>query len=367
MFKKIIVLLLAAVFAVSGGLFSCAQKSEQTDKTIPVENIQKKGEESPLNEKLDGAFAGNPLNPKPAEIKPDDYPEVVAVINGMEIKRDQFVKMLMNVKMNIEMHGQMLTEDRLKDLAPRVLDNMVNTELLEKEAKAKNVVADEEKVRESVDKIKSQHGSEEAFNEFISSRNLEAGEMESDIRRGVLINTFFEKHVFNAIKVSDEKAEEYYKQNKSRYSVPEQVKARHILIKLPDGADKEVIKEAEKRMDEIAQKYKDGEKFEDLAKQYSEGPSAERGGDLGFFRRGAMVQPFEEAAFSLKPGEVSKAVRTQFGLHLIKVEETKKASVTSFEEVKPQIILTLESEQKRVLANKYIAELREKSNLKINL
>ncbi len=120
-------------------------------------------------------------------------------------------------------------------------------------------------------------------------------------------------------------------------------------------------------MDEIAQKYKDGEKFEDLAKQYSEGPSAERGGDLGFFRRGAMVQPFEEAAFSLKPGEVSDAVRTQFGLHLIKVEETKKASVTDFEEVKSQIISSLESVQKRELANKYITGLRDKADLKINI
>ncbi len=367
MFKKIIVLLVAAVFAVSGGLFSCAQKSEQADKTIPVENMQKKGEENPLNEKLDGAFEGNPLSPKSAEIKPENYPEVVAVINGTEISRDQFVKMLNNVKMNVEMRGQLLTEDRLKELAPRVLDNMINTELLEKEAKAGNVVVDEEKVRESVEKIKKQHGSEEAFNKFISSRDLEVGEMEGDIRRGILINTFFEEQVFSAIKISDKKVKEHYKENKVRYSTPEQVKARHILIKLPDSAEKEVVKEAEKRLDEIAQKYRDGETFEDLAKQYSEGPSAERGGDLGFFRRGAMVQSFEEAAFSLKPGEVSDPVRTQFGLHLIKVEEKKKASVASLEEVKPQIILSLESGQKRELANKYIAKIREKADLKINL
>lgn len=367
MFKKILVLVIVAMFAISSGVFSCAQKMEQAEKTIPVEKIQSKDEKNPLDKKLDGAFAGKPLNTKPAEIKPGSYPKVLAVVNGSEIKRAQFAKMLNNVKMNIEMRGQILTEDRLKNLAPRVLDNMINTELLQMEAKAKNVKADDEKVRERVEKIKKQYGSEEAFKEFISKRNLKVEDMENDVRTGLTINLMLEKHVFNAIKISDKEAGDFYKQNKDRYEIPQQVKARHILIKLPKDAKKDVVKEAEKRMDEIAQKYKDGEKFEDLAKQYSEGPSAVKGGDLGFFRRGAMVKPFEKAAFSLKPGEVSDTVQTQFGLHLIKVEEIKEPSVTAFEEVKSQIIQNIENKKKGELFNKYISELKEKANIKINL
>lgn len=124
------------------------------------------------------------------------------------------------------------------------------------------------------------------------------------------------------------------------------IKARHILIKFPaDEKDKEKQKEiAKKKIDEIAAKVKNGEDFAKLADEYSEDPGNERdgkkqGGDLGWFSRGRMVQEFENAAFKLKPGEVSEPVETYYGYHLIKLEKTgKEASAAEKADLKAQIL-----------------------------
>ena len=108
-----------------------------------------------------------------------------------------------------------------------------------------------------------------------------------------------------------------------RIKKPEQVKASHILVKVDAGADEAKKAEARKKIQEIQQKVKAGGDFEALATENSDCPSKAKGGDLGFFERGQMVKPFEEAAFALKPGEVSGIVETQFGYHIIKVQEKK--------------------------------------------
>jgi len=138
-------------------------------------------------------------------------------------------------------------------------------------------------------------------------------------------------------KVSAKEIEEYYKQHQKEFYHPAKVKARHILIKLPQNATEQEVKQAEAKIAKIEKLLKKGKDFAELAKKYSEGPTKTKGGELGWFTRGMMVKPFEDAAFALKPGEVSKPVRTVFGLHLIKVEDKKPAGVTPLAEVKTKI------------------------------
>jgi peptidyl-prolyl cis-trans isomerase D len=131
-------------------------------------------------------------------------------------------------------------------------------------------------------------------------------------------------------KAYDERAEEYDR--------PEQVRARHILVRLPDDADAETEAAARETMDAIVKRLGEGADFVDLALEVSEDPgSKDQGGDLGFFPRGRMVPPFEEAAFSLEPGVISEVIRTTHGLHLIRVEEKQAAMVVPFEEVRDEI------------------------------
>lgn len=157
------------------------------------------------------------------------------------------------------------------------------------------------------------------------------------------------------IQVSDEDVKAYYEQNKQRYSVEEQRRASHILVGMKkDGSDKDAARaKAEKLLAQLRQTPGD---FARLAKENSDDPgSGEKGGDLGFFGRGAMVKPFEEAAYKLKEGEISGLVQSDFGFHIIQLTGIKPGSVKALEEVKADIAADIRKQQ---FAKKY-AELAE--------
>lgn len=145
--------------------------------------------------------------------------------------------------------------------------------------------------------------------------------------------------------VSDEEVKKYYEEHGAKYNEPEQRRASHILIAERAQAE-QVLKEIQKNP----------EKFEDLAKQHSKDPgSALKGGDLGFFARGAMVKPFEDAAFGMKGGEISGLVQSDFGFHIIKLTAVKSGGARSLEEFKGEIA----QELKKQKAARKFAELAE--------
>jgi peptidyl-prolyl cis-trans isomerase C len=123
------------------------------------------------------------------------------------------------------------------------------------------------------------------------------------------------------------------------------VKASHILVKLPEKATPEQEKAALDKIKAIEVELKGGKDFEEVATRMSEGPSAPKGGDLGFFGAGQMVKPFEEKAFAMKVGEVSGPVRTRFGFHIIKVVDKREERKKTFEEVKDQIEQSLKNKK----------------------
>jgi peptidyl-prolyl cis-trans isomerase D len=153
------------------------------------------------------------------------------------------------------------------------------------------------------------------------------------------------------VQVSEDEVKEYYSENQAAYHKQAEVRARHILFLINEGAgDEEVAKteaEAQKVLQEARKKEAD---FPELAKKHSQCPSAPQGGDLGYFTRDQMVPSFSEAAFALQPGEVSGIVKTQFGLHIIKVEDVRPERTVALEEAKDEIELLLKREKARDIA-----------------
>ena len=139
------------------------------------------------------------------------------------------------------------------------------------------------------------------------------------------------------VSVSDQEIRDYYNENQEEFKTPKTVEARHILIKVDRNAPAEDVEKTRKKALNIMKMAREGKKFDELAKKYSEGPTRDRGGYLGTFKREAMVRPFADKAFSMKAGEISEPVRTQFGWHIIKVEKVNEASVLSFDEAKKKI------------------------------
>ena len=161
----------------------------------------------------------------------------------------------------------------------------------------------------------------------------------------------FDPQVYTAeIQLSAEDIETYYFDNKEKFATPKTVSARHILFKVDAGAPEEVVNEAKAKAEGVLDLVRKGEDFASMAKQYSEGPSKENGGQLGAFKKEDMVAPFSEKAFSMKQGEVSEPVRTQFGWHLIKVEKVNEAAVQSLEDATETIQNTLTADQAKTMA-----------------
>lgn len=159
-------------------------------------------------------------------------------------------------------------------------------------------------------------------------------------------------------KISDEQAQEYFEEHRDEYTQQAQVKASHVLFKVSQNASDDVVEAVKKKAEEVLQKAKDGEDFAALAREYSEGPTGPNGGDLGFFGRGQMVAPFEEAAFSLKAEEVyPELVRTQFGFHIIKVFDVQEEVQKEFADVKDEVIAQMKRDAADAKARQIIEEI----------
>jgi len=162
------------------------------------------------------------------------------------------------------------------------------------------------------------------------------------------------------VTITDDELRDYYDEHENEYVQEEEVRARHILAKVVEGASEKVEQEAKKKMEGLLAKVSAGEDFAKLAKENSDCPSSSKGGDLGFFGRGQMAKPFEDTSFSLEVGQVSDVVKTEFGYHIIKVEERKEAETQEFEQVADEIRTKLTDEKALELADEAAERAHEK-------
>lgn len=169
-----------------------------------------------------------------------------------------------------------------------------------------------------------------------------------------LLQRYAVQKAIENIQIKDDDVKAYYEANKSRFVTEKEVKARHILVSEEDEANK------------IKEEIESGLDFSEAAKKYSTCPSKNSGGDLGYFSKGKMVQEFEDAAFSLNIGEVSQPVKTQFGYHLIVVDDKKEASEQSYEEVKNQILRMLTQQKQQSVYMERVDVLKEKHSVQVN-
>lgn len=158
--------------------------------------------------------------------------------------------------------------------------------------------------------------------------------------------------------VSGADVQRYYNEHHQQFMVPEQVRVRHILIKVAQNADSKTVDAAKAKADSILQQLHNGANFAELAKKYSDDPGSKtQGGELGFIQHGATVPEFDKTAFSLQPGHLSGVIRTQFGFHIIQQEEKQPAHVRPVDEVHDQILANLQQQAETQAAQQYASKL----------
>lgn len=285
----------------------------------------------------------------------------VATVNGIVITQDLFDKEMARVSSQFARSGRPLSDAQSVSIKQRVLETLINRELLYQESQQKGIKVEDNEVNGQFDIVKKRFPDEEQYKAALQKMNITEAELKSQIREGMAIQQFVDNYLVQEITVSEAEVMGFYQDNPDMFKQPEQIKASHILIKVDAQADETAKGQANKKIMKIQKQLKAGQDFASLATEFSEGPSNVNGGDLGYFSRGQMVKPFEDAAFKLKSGEVSDIVETRFGYHLIKVVDKKPESVVSYEKVKDKITQYLEQDKKGKAVKADIEKLRQKA------
>ncbi len=250
--------------------------------------------------------------------------EVIATVNGDKITKEDANAFLQQIQPNQPISFDMLDPQTRK----KVVDGLIETELMAQAAQKAGVEKDPEYQR-----------------------------MLDLAKKKLMINQWAKQQYEKTI-VSESEAKEFYDKNAQKFMMPEQVHARHILLKDEKSAQ-ELIDQLKGLKGEELKK-----KFIELAKEKSSGPTGPKGGDLGYFTKDQMVVPFSKAAFALKKGEITpKPVQTQFGWHVIYIEDHKAAQKIPFEQIKEKVIQNLKQQRFTERMKKESEQLKAQSKI----
>jgi peptidyl-prolyl cis-trans isomerase C len=319
----------------------------------------------------------------------------VATVNGVAIMLSEFQK---NAEPILEQFRKATpaadqTPERTAEIKKRVLDQMIDDRLLVQEAKTKAIRVSQLEVDDGVKKVRGRFSSEAEFSQEMQKEGMNNEEFRKHIQDQLATIKLIDQEVKAKVPPpGDDEIKALYdtldalvkdkpipgshtaseleelkalsKAVERRFG--ERARARHILIRVAPNASKDDRAAALKKIKDIQARLKKGEDFADLAGKYSDDPgSKERGGDLGYFSRGDMVPAFDKAAFALDVGQTSDIVETDFGYHIIQLQEKKAAGKMSLDEIKDDLREYLFQQRGAKRFESYVKDLRSKADLKV--
>ncbi|MBQ3641485.1 peptidylprolyl isomerase [bacterium] len=313
----------------------------------------------------------------------------IAKINDTVITQKEFNKAFETVTANnmFEQMGVDLKTDPDNVFAlmvrEKIMDELIVNALLREEMENKNITVSNEELAAAEKEVIERFGDKEQFKEVLKSNNVSYDAFKHDLKEEIKLRKYVDS--ISMVSVGESEAKKYYDANKDKFSFPTRVRASHILIeanpdkikatiksKNKDISDTELeeqmlaqMKERLEKAEKLQQQVKKTPaKFAEIAKQNSQDSvSALRGGDLGFFAKEEMVEPFAAKAFSLVPNTISEVVQTPYGYHIIMVTDRQEAGTLSFEESKADIINYLENQDKIGILQNKVEALRKEAKI----
>jgi len=294
---------------------------------------------------------------KPKEADPNAK---VALVNGKPVLRSDLDKILKNMK---GPQGGNAGEEPTQEMTAAALDHAITLEVLKQECTKQHIEVTDAEVDERIGQIKKNFPGDKEFDAMLAKMNMTQAGLKETLKTDMTIRKLIDKEVAEKVTVSDAEVKDYYDKNLDKFKHPEQVRASHILVKVSPDDKAEQKAEARKKIEDIQKKLQAGGDFDALAKENSDCPSKVKGGDLGYFDREAMVKPFSDAAFALKPGETSGIVETQFGYHIVRLTDKKAEGTQSFDEVKDDIGRYLKQTKVQGDVKLYIENLKKNAKI----
>jgi len=280
--------------------------------------------------------------------------DVVAIVNGEKITRQEFDRRMNVIKR--------MNQDVTRSTQLQVINQLTKKVLLKQFIEGQNIEVSDEEVQGELEKIEyflktNPNNNEKSLEEILETQGSNISELKDEIRRTLALSKYLDE------KVSEAEKRSYFDANKNAFN-GEKVKASHILIGASGLESDNEFEDARQKIEVIKGKIDNGADFAEMAKEYSTCPSAENGGDIGFFqRKGSIVEEFAEVAFSMRIGEISDPVKTQFGYHIIKVTDKEEGKDVGYEDVADMVDFVY----MQIKAEELLKGLYEKAEIKITL
>lgn len=289
----------------------------------------------------------------------------IALVNGVAITQKSFQQEILAVQAQCKQNGSPMDTDAFDQIKKEILNELIDTELLYQAGQKKGLQVAAATVEKEFLKVRQQFPSEVAFTRGLEKMGMSLTEMKEKLAKSLTIETFITQHITQDISVTEAETRHYYDSRPELFESPLYIRASHILITVPSEAAQPEKEAAKKKLTRIENKLKKGEDFAELAKKYSDGPSKANGGDIGFFERGEMVKPFEDAAFALSKGQTSGIVQTQFGFHLIKTTDRMQDPPIPYKTAQYDIRKKIALEKSKQRLDDYLKDLKQAAKIEI--
>ncbi len=336
MYKKIIipVILLLFVLQTSNLLFADENVEAETEvKTEAISEKETKAKsdtaavaetEAKAEADMESVAETEAKTKEGAEAVAETENDVIATVNGEKIIRKDFDRRMNVIKR--------MNQEVTRSVQIQVVNQLTKKVLLKQFVEGQNINVGDEEVQGELEKIKyflesNPNSNEKSLEEILETQGTNISGLKDEVRRTLALSKYLDG------RVSDDEKKSYFEENKNAFN-GEKVKASHVLIdttKLKTDAE---LEKARQKIEEVKNEIDNGADFAEMAKKYSTCPSAENGGDIGFFqRKGSLVEEFDKVAFSMEVGEIIEPVKTQFGYHIIKVTDKEDGKDVSYEDV----------------------------------
>jgi peptidyl-prolyl cis-trans isomerase C len=254
-------------------------------------------------------------------------------------------------------------QERNVNLAKGAIDNIVIETLLRNEARRQNLELDQAKVEQQWQQVLKKFPSQADFQKALAARGLTDAQLRNNIEDSMKMQQVLDLALKDVPLAADAEVQRFYDDNLQKFSRPEQIHAAHILLLVDKDITPEQEAETKKKLEGIRAEIESNKiTFAEAAAKYSQDTAnAKEGGDLGFFTRGRMVKPFEEAAFGAEPGSLSQVFETQFGFHIVRVIEKKPAGILPLEEAIADIKQQLDQTKLIKAGQQYVNGLKAKA------
>jgi len=297
--------------------------------------------------------------------------EIVARINGEIITRSEFQQSRETVLNELKQKYGAQAEQMFAGQEKDVLRDLIDQRLLVQRGKDLGINPDTEVIKR-LDEMRKQMNlaSLEELEKQAEQQGVSYEEVKENIRSGLITQKVIGQEVGSKIQIPQEDVRKYYQDHQKELERPEQVRLSEILVSTqspasPGATEAARLAMAEQRANDLREQIRKGASFEEVAKKYSSGGSAEQGGDLGYFERGKLAKELEDKTFGMQVNEVSEVIRTKQGFILIKVTEHQLTGVPAFKDVETRIQEVLYYQKLQPAMRIYLTKLREEAYIDI--